>query len=72
MCHPAADARDKMDRILSSESAWAEVTGNEELKITEAAEAFLTLLHTMTDRYSILPQPGHRYVGEGWPRGGGN
>ncbi|XP_054257959.1 RAD50-interacting protein 1 [Macrosteles quadrilineatus] len=53
-------ARDKMDHILSSENAWNEVTGHEELRITEAAEAFLTLLQTMTDRYSILPQPGHR------------
>lgn len=51
-----------MDMMLSSESAWAEVSGSEDLKITEAAEAFLTLLFTMTERYSILSQPGHRCV----------
>ncbi|XP_046688900.1 RAD50-interacting protein 1-like, partial [Homalodisca vitripennis] len=53
-------ARDKMDNILSSGTAWSELTGSDELKITEAAEAFLNLLSTMTERYSILPQPGHR------------
>lgn len=55
------DARDKMDSILSSESAWTELGGSDDIKITEAAEAFLTLLSTMTERYSVLPQPGHRY-----------
>lgn len=56
------DARDKMDVMLSSENVWAEVNGSEDLKVTEAAETFLTLLSTMTERYSILPQPGHRFV----------
>lgn len=57
------DARDKMDAMLSSETAWLPLIGGEgdDLKITEVGEAFLTLVSTITDRYSMLPQPGHRY-----------
>lgn len=32
----------------------------EDLKITTCADAFITLLQTITDRYESLPQPGHR------------
>ncbi|XP_012271863.1 RAD50-interacting protein 1 isoform X4 [Orussus abietinus] len=55
-------ATEKMDAILSSETAWDTLTGasNDGMKVTECAEAFLTLLMTITDRYSHLPQPGHR------------
>ena len=52
-----------MDSILSSETAWSLLPGLEtdDLKVTESAEAFMTLLNTITDRYNHLPQPGHRY-----------
>lgn len=51
-----------MDTILNSETAWAQLTGSDDnMKVTECADAFLTLLMTITDRYSHLPQPGHRY-----------
>lgn len=32
----------------------------EDLKITTCADAFITLLQTITERYESLPQPGHR------------
>ncbi|XP_074095130.1 RAD50 interactor 1 [Cotesia typhae] len=55
-------ATEKMDAILSAQSAWERitVTNVEDMKVTECAEAFLTLLTTMNERYSHLPQPGHR------------
>ncbi|XP_039289742.1 RAD50-interacting protein 1 [Nilaparvata lugens] len=55
-------AREKMDAMLNSETAWQPFSGTEEdlLKVTEIGEAFLTLLSTVTDRYQNLPQPGHR------------
>ncbi|XP_015512771.2 RAD50-interacting protein 1 [Neodiprion lecontei] len=55
-------ATEKMDAILSSETAWERLMGTDidDMKVTECAEAFLTLLMTITDRYSHLPQPGHR------------
>ncbi|XP_073996117.1 RAD50 interactor 1 isoform X3 [Rhodnius prolixus] len=54
-------ARDKMDAIMSSETAWSTLGGlPDEEKITEVAHTFLALLTTMTDRYSLLPQPGHK------------
>lgn len=51
-----------MDAILSSDTAWARLPGFEkdDMKVTECAEAFLTLLSTICDRYNHLPQPGHR------------
>lgn len=58
------DATEKMDAILSSDTAWERLIGPDidDMKVTECAEAFLTLLMTITDRYSHLPQPGHRLV----------
>ncbi|XP_020708238.2 RAD50-interacting protein 1 isoform X2 [Athalia rosae] len=55
-------ATEKMDAILSSDTAWQKLLGPDidDMKVTECAEAFLTLLMTITDRYSHLPQPGHR------------
>ncbi|KAJ8680451.1 hypothetical protein QAD02_016238 [Eretmocerus hayati] len=55
-------ATEKMDAILSSETAWSRLAGfeSDDMKITECAEAFLTLLSTISDRYNHLPQPGHR------------
>lgn len=32
----------------------------EDLKITQCADSFITLLQTITERYELLPQPGHR------------
>ncbi|XP_011502922.1 PREDICTED: RAD50-interacting protein 1 [Ceratosolen solmsi marchali] len=55
-------ATEKMDAILSSETAWSRLPGFEtdEMKVTECSEAFLILLSTISDRYNHLPQPGHR------------
>jgi hypothetical protein len=57
-----ADAREKMDAMLSSDTAWLPLGTAEldELRVTECGESFLTLLLTVTERYSSLPQPGHR------------
>ncbi|XP_071578297.1 RAD50-interacting protein 1 isoform X2 [Temnothorax nylanderi] len=55
-------ATEKMDAILSSNTAWERLTGPDidDMKVTECADAFLTLLTTISDRYKHLPQPGHR------------
>lgn len=56
------DATEKMDAILSSNTAWERLAGPDidDMKVTECADAFLTLLTTISDRYKHLPQPGHR------------
>lgn len=55
-------ATEKMDAILSSNTAWEKLAGPDidDMKVTECADAFLTLLITISDRYKHLPQPGHR------------
>jgi hypothetical protein len=55
-------ASEKMDAMLSSDTAWLPLGTPEldELRVTECGESFLTLLLTITERYSSLPQPGHR------------
>ncbi|XP_077256575.1 RAD50 interactor 1 isoform X1 [Temnothorax americanus] len=55
-------ATEKMDAILSSNTAWERLTGFDidDMKVTECADAFLTLLTMISDRYKHLPQPGHR------------
>ncbi|XP_069691163.1 RAD50-interacting protein 1 isoform X2 [Periplaneta americana] len=55
-------AGEKMDAMLSSDTAWLPLSTPEldELRVTECGESFLTLLLTITERYSSLPQPGHR------------
>ncbi|KMQ98308.1 rad50-interacting protein 1-like protein [Lasius niger] len=55
-------ATEKMDAILSSNTAWEKLAGPDidDMKVTECADAFLTLLTTISDRYKHLPQPGHR------------
>ncbi|KAL0278155.1 UNVERIFIED_CONTAM: hypothetical protein PYX00_000058 [Menopon gallinae] len=55
-------ATEKMDRILSSESAFETFVSRDidENRVTECAESFLALLSTITERYETLPQPGHR------------
>lgn len=57
------DATEKMDAILSSNTAWERLASpdTDDMKVTECADAFLTLLTTISDRYKHLPQPGHRY-----------
>lgn len=52
-----------MDAILSSNTAWEKLSTSDidDMKVTECADAFLTLLSTISDRYKHLPQPGHRY-----------
>ncbi|KOC70466.1 RAD50-interacting protein 1 [Habropoda laboriosa] len=55
-------ATEKMDAILSSNTAWEKLSNSDtdDMKVTECADAFLTLLITISDRYKHLPQPGHR------------
>lgn len=54
-------ATEKMDAILSSSTAWERLAGRDtDDMVTECADAFLTLLTTISDRYKHLPQPGHR------------
>ncbi|KAM0737544.1 RAD50-interacting protein 1 [Formica fusca] len=55
-------ATEKMDAILNSSTAWEKLAGPDidDMKVTECADAFLTLLTTISDRYKHLPQPGHR------------
>lgn len=56
------DATEKMDAILCSNTAWERLADSDtdDMKVTECADAFLTLLTTISDRYKHLPQPGHR------------
>ncbi|RZC37439.1 RINT1-like protein [Asbolus verrucosus] len=56
-------ATEKMDAMLSSASVdpFEPLPYDiEDLKITTCADAFITLLQTITERYESLPQPGHR------------
>ncbi|XP_072749487.1 RAD50-interacting protein 1 [Anoplolepis gracilipes] len=55
-------ATEKMDAILGSSTAWEKLASPDidDMKVTECADAFLTLLTTISDRYKHLPQPGHR------------
>ncbi|XP_053982262.1 RAD50-interacting protein 1 [Hylaeus volcanicus] len=55
-------ATEKMDAILSSSTAWKRILNSDadDMKVTECADAFLSLLTTISDRYKHLPQPGHR------------
>ncbi|KAM9311745.1 RAD50-interacting protein 1 [Gastrophryne carolinensis] len=52
-------ALEKMDSMLSSESAWAsqykDITDVDEMKFPDCAETFMTLLLVITDRYKNLP-----------------
>lgn len=59
-------AVEKMDILLSSETAWSSTTGDDnsemddDVRLTECGEGFLQMLLAITDRYKILPQPGHK------------
>lgn len=57
-----------MDVLLSSDGAWSSVTtgleaeeSEDDSRLTECGEGFLQMLLAITDRYKILPQPGHRF-----------
>ena len=54
-----------MDVLLISDKAWTCVSGDsseaeDEVRLTECGEGFLQMLLAITDRYKILPQPGHK------------
>ncbi|XP_060522596.1 RINT1-like protein [Cylas formicarius] len=54
-------AVEKMDAILAPKEAFdLLVADGDDLQVTACAEAFVTLLQTITERYENLPQPGHR------------
>lgn len=56
-------ATEKMDAMLPPNAleAFDPLTSDvEDLKITTCADAFITLLQTITERYESLSQPGHR------------
>nr|CAH0101935.1 unnamed protein product [Daphnia galeata] len=60
-----AFAVEKMDVLLISDKAWTCVSGDsseaeDEVRLTECGEGFLQMLLAITDRYKILPQPGHK------------
>ena len=62
----SAVAVEKMDVLLSEEKAWSSVNGVDDteiddVRLTECGEGFLQMLMAITDRYKILPQPGHKY-----------
>ncbi|XP_073095100.1 RAD50-interacting protein 1 isoform X2 [Manis javanica] len=52
-------ALQKMDSMLSSETAWIsqykDITDVDEMKVPDCAETFMTLLLVITDRYKSLP-----------------
>ncbi|XP_052126248.1 RAD50-interacting protein 1 [Frankliniella occidentalis] len=55
-------ASEKMDALLSCETAWSPLGPSDldDMKVTESIDSFLSLLQAITERYSCLPQPGHR------------
>ena len=57
------DATEKMDVMLSPTAVDAFQplsTDVDDFKITQCADTFVTLLQTITERYELLSQPGHR------------
>lgn len=61
-----AFAVEKMDILLISDTAWTCVSvddsleAEDDVRLTECGEGFLQMLLAITDRYKILPQPGHK------------
>ena len=51
-----------MDIFLTSPSAFNTLVSGDidENRITECGHSFINLLSTLTERYEILPQPGHK------------
>lgn len=50
----------KMDEILQNKEQWKILVYDSQYCMTVCADSFLTLLNTMSDRYSILRQPRHK------------
>lgn len=50
----------KIDEILYNNNQWKVVVEDPQYRMTSCADGFLTLLNTMSDRYSILRQPRHK------------
>lgn len=47
--------------FISSTAFTPLVSGDiDENRVTECGNSFITLLSTLTERYEILPQPGHK------------
>ncbi|CAH1793862.1 unnamed protein product, partial [Owenia fusiformis] len=57
-------ALEKVDMMLTSNTAWEfqykEVSDVDDMKVPECGESFVTLAHTITDRYKPLPYPHHK------------
>jgi len=49
-----------MDEILQNKERWKILVYDSQYCMTVCADSFLTLLNTMSDRYSILRQPRHK------------
>lgn len=54
------DASVKMDVIIHNKEQWKILIYDSQYCMTACADSFLTLLNTMSDRYSILRQPRHK------------
>ncbi|XP_060856696.1 RAD50-interacting protein 1 [Metopolophium dirhodum] len=50
----------KMDEIIQNKEQWKILVYDSQYCMTVCADGFLTLLNTMSDRYSILRQPRHK------------
>ncbi|XP_060843962.1 RAD50-interacting protein 1 [Rhopalosiphum padi] len=50
----------KMDEIIQNNDQWKILVYDSQYCMTVSADSFLTLLNTMSDRYSILRQPRHK------------
>ncbi|XP_050438401.1 RAD50-interacting protein 1 isoform X2 [Adelges cooleyi] len=53
-------AINKIEEILDNDELWKILVNDTQYKLTTCADNLLTLLNTMTDRYSILRQPRHK------------
>lgn len=51
-----------MDNIITSDTAFNTLVTNvsDDLQVTECGSSFIALLSTLTERYEMLPQPGHK------------
>lgn len=54
------DANIKIETILKDPHQWKVLIEDSQYIMTVASDSFLTLLNTMSDRYSILRQPRHK------------
>lgn len=49
-----------MNLILQNKDQWKILVANKRYCLISGADEFLTLIKTMSDRYSILYQPRHK------------